>query len=146
MTWIESLINKFQALGYLNDRTYAENRARALLARGSSTRAVAMKLREKGVGDDDIKAAFASAREDVHDLDLAAAAALARRRRLGPYRRDVARVECRDRDLAALARAGFSYDIARRIIEAETVEFLQAMVAGELSDNLSRYMAENAHE
>ena len=144
--WIETLIIKFQTLGYLNDRAYAENRTRSLLARGSSSLAVAMKLREKGVGADNIEAALETAREDALDLDLVAAAALARRRRLGPYRRDDEREERRDRDLAALARAGFSYDIAKRIIEAETVDVLEVMVAGEHADDRLRYSADGIHE
>ena len=144
--WIETLITKFQTLGYLNDRAYAENRARSLLARGSSSLAVAMKLREKGLDADNIEAALETAREDALDLDLVAAAALARRRRLGPYRRDDEREERRDRDLAALARAGFSYEIAKRIIEAETVDVLEVMVAGEHVDDRSRYSADSIHE
>ncbi len=144
--WIETLVIKFQALGYLNDRAYAESRARSLLARGNSTRAVAMKLRGKGVDIENIKVALESVREDMPDLDLAAAAALARRRRLGPYRRNVAREERRDRDLAALARAGFSYDIARRIIEAETVEVLEAIVVGEHADDRLQYTADETYE
>ena len=104
--WIEALVTKFQKLGYLNDHAYAKGRARSLLARGNSTRAVAMKLRGKGVDIENIKTALEAAGADTPDLDLAAAAALARRRRLGPYRRNVAREERRDRDLAALAPPG----------------------------------------
>ena len=144
--WIETLIIRFQALGYLNDRAYAANRARSLLARGNSTRAVAMKLREKGISVEDIEVAFEAAREDMSDLNLAAAAALARRRRLGPYRLDVAREDHRDRDLAALARAGFSYDVARRIIEAKTVNILEAIISGEPENDRAQAHDEGAHE
>ena len=51
---------------------------------------------------------------------MGAAARYARRRRLGPFRAAPEREERRQRDLAALARAGFAYDVARRVIEAET--------------------------
>jgi len=53
-----------------------------------------------------------------------AALALIRRRRLGPYRDSATRADFRAKDLAALARAGFSYDLARRVIEAETQDVL----------------------
>lgn len=132
--WVEALIGKFQGLGYLDDRAYAENRARSLLARGTPARAVAMRLREKGVGAEDIEAALEAAREDAADLDLAAAAALARRRRLGPYRDRGIRVERREKDLAALARAGFGYDLARRVVDAESVDMLEAMLMEEEAD------------
>ena len=142
--WIEALVTKFQKLGYLNDHAYAKGRARSLLARGNSTRAVAMKLKGKGVDIKNIKIALEAARVDTPNLDLAAAAALARRRRLGPYRRNVAREERRDRDLAALARAGFPYDVAKRIIEAETVDVLEAILAGEYADDRLQYIADEA--
>ena len=145
-TWIENLIIKFQTLGYLNDRSYAENRARTLLARGISSRAVAMRLREKGVSAENIEAALKTAREAAPDVDLIAAAALARRRRLGPYRPDNEREERRDRDLAALARAGFSYEIARRIIQAETVDVLEVIVGGEHADDGFQYFADSIYE
>jgi len=57
--------------------------------------------------------------------DLAAAIAFARRRRIGPFRLDAARDASRERDLAALGRAGFGYELARRVIEAESVEELE---------------------
>lgn len=51
-----------------------------------------------------------------------AAQAYAKRRRLGPYRRPDQRAAHRDRDLAALARAGFAYGLARRVVDRETEE------------------------
>jgi len=53
----------------------------------------------------------------------------ARRRRLGPYRMPEVRAERRDKDLAALARAGFDYDTARRVIEAETLDDLDRLLS-----------------
>ncbi|MDD9876552.1 MAG: RecX family transcriptional regulator [Magnetovibrio sp.] len=128
--WVEALIGKFRGLGYLDDRAYAETRARALRARGVSGRGVRARLREKGVGADDIDAALAALAADVADPELAAALALARRRRLGPYRAGPARAERREKDLAALARAGFSYEVARRVVEAVSLEELEAEAHG----------------
>jgi regulatory protein len=47
--------------------------------------------------------------------------ALARRRRLGPFRKAEARAEHRLRDLAAMARAGFAYALAEKVIDAEEI-------------------------
>ena len=44
--------------------------------------------------------------------------AFARRRRLGPFR-TAGRAEHRDKDLAALGRVGFSYQMAKRVVDAE---------------------------
>ncbi len=81
---------------------------------------------EKGLPTDDIDAALAGLlTETGENTDFAAAVNLARRRRLGVYRSCSAHADMREKDLAALARAGFSYDIARRIVEAETPEDLE---------------------
>jgi regulatory protein len=77
---------------------------------------------EKGVAPDDIDGALAALAETAGNTDFTAAVNLARRRRLGPYRPLAARAEMREKDLAALARAGFSYDIARRVVDAATAE------------------------
>jgi regulatory protein len=53
------------------------------------------------------------------ETDLAAALALAKRRRLGPFRSPGVRAANRMRDLAALGRAGFAYDIARQVIDGD---------------------------
>src|SRR3546814_7265925 len=50
---------------------------------------------------------FRSLDELAAEPELAAAIAYARRRRLGPFRTPDARADRRDKDLAALARAGF---------------------------------------
>ncbi len=60
---------------------------------------------------------------------MAAALAHARRRRLGPCRPPAARKSMREKDLASLARAGFAYDVARRVVEAETAVVLERELA-----------------
>ena len=61
---------------------------------------------------------------DPRRREWRAAVALARRRRLGPYRPDNERKDKRARDLAAMARAGFDYDVARKVIDAASVDAL----------------------
>lgn len=126
--WVEYLIQRYQRSGLLDDAAYAEARAGDLLRRGTPLKGVRFKLMQKGVGEDDIDTALAAATEDTPEPDLAAAAALARRRRLGPYAAPDKREERRDKDLATLARAGFDYGTARRVIEAETVDDLTRML------------------
>lgn len=128
-TWLDAVIEKFERLGYLNDPEFAEMRARGLHNRGTPLAGIRFKLRQQGIGDDDIEAALATLEDETEstNLDLDSAIRLARRRRLGPYRSDDAdvRKERREKDLSALARAGFSYDIAQKIIDSDSVEELE---------------------
>ncbi len=119
---VDALVERFVSAGLVDDRVYAEGRALSLHRRGTAARVIRGRLRQKGVGDDDIEAALATVAEENPDGDLAAAVNLARRRRLGPYRSTGPEPDRRQRDLAALARAGFSYDIARRVLDGDGVD------------------------
>ncbi len=127
---VEAIIQRFLRAGLLDDRAYAEARAASLHRRGASLRAIRLKLSQKGIDAETADAALDSLRRTLAEdatpgaePDLQAALNYARRRRLGPFR-SKDRAEYHDRDLAALGRQGFSYDIARRIIEAEDPDSL----------------------
>jgi len=123
---VDRLVERFQAVGLVDDRTYAEGRALSLHRRGAASRVIRARLRQKGVGDGDIEAALAAVAEANPDGDLAAAVNLARRRRLGPFRAGATDDDRHRRDLAALARAGFSYDIARRVLSGEAGQEMES--------------------
>ena len=123
---VEEIIARFRSSALLDDRIYAEGRALSLHRRGISSQGIRARLAAKGVGADDIDSALAMLRDETDEPDLAAAIAYARRRRIGPYRTRGDREELRERDLAALARQGFGYDIARRVIDAHDPGDLEA--------------------
>ena len=122
--WIDALIQDFQKSELLDDRIYAEGRVQSMFRQGRSRRIMMRELRNKGVHADIIEAALAALAAENHAPDRTAALRYVQRRRLGPYRLG-SREEYRDRDLAALARAGFGYDTACRVIDAETQESLE---------------------
>jgi regulatory protein len=116
---VEALVERYLRSGLLDDKAYAEAKAASLHRRGTSTRGIRGKLSMKGLESDQIDAALETVDEETPgDTELAAAIALARRRRLGPFRIS-GRAEHRDKDLAALGRAGFGYQTARRVVDAE---------------------------
>jgi regulatory protein len=121
---VDALIARYRTSGLLDDAGYSRMRAESLHRRGSSARMTRMKLAAKGVAADDIDAALDALSETVSEPDLAAAVNYARRRRIGPWRTQN-RSEYRDRDLAALARQGFGYEIASRVVDASDNETLE---------------------
>lgn len=131
---VDELVARFAGAGLLDDGAYARGRALTLLRRGASRRAIRSALRTKGVGGDDIDAALARLADEAAEPELAAALTYARRRRLGPYRAAAEReakeqARLRQKDLAALARAGFGYGVAREVIEAVSPEEIEARAA-----------------
>ena len=113
---IEALLADLARMGLLDDRAWAEAQARTLRRRGASARAVAARLSARGTPRGEIEHLLAGEDEGA---ELQAARALARRRRLGPWRDPTERAERREKDLAAMARAGFRLDVARQVIDAD---------------------------
>lgn len=112
---IEDEVKKAMDAGFIDNARFATNQVYQQRGRGASARAIVARLKTKGVEDDLIQRALDGDERD----DEAAAERYARRRRLGPHRtRD--RVERRERDIAALCRAGFSFGLAARVIDGET--------------------------
>ncbi len=104
----------------IDDARLAQLWVVSLRRRGTSRRLIRQKLREKGVAPSHIEEALSDSSSDEEgDPELASAVAYAKRRRLGPYRKPYD--ECWERkrkDMATLARVGFSFGIAKEIIEA----------------------------
>jgi regulatory protein len=120
---VPDVVHRLAAAGAVNDAAYAESRARSLVRAGRSRRAVALHLAAKGV---DPATAQLALPED-NTSELAAALALARKRRIGPFRRGAAPDEAgRRRELAVLARAGFPQSVARQAlaVDADQAETL----------------------
>lgn len=109
---LDEVVARCLSSGLVDDRRFAEARAATLRRRGRSARAVAATLSAKGV---DRELAAQVSRVDDEE-ELAAARKAARRKRLGPWSRGD-RGASRQKDLAALARAGFSIAIARAVID-----------------------------
>jgi len=108
---LEPVIASAIRSGLLDDEAYAAAKTASLRRQGRSSMAVRARLGAKGLGRSAVEVALAGDMTDEQAVEL-----FARRKRLGRYRIDQTD-ETRRRDLAALARAGFSYGLARRIFE-----------------------------
>jgi regulatory protein len=122
--WITDVIDGLVRSSAIDDTRYADGKALTMLRRGQSPRKVRAYLASKGINQDSISAALSAAGEEIGDVDLKAAAAYAMRRRLGPFRIEDATQEKKQKELAILGRAGFRYETARKIIDAETEDDL----------------------
>jgi regulatory protein len=122
---IDAIVAKLVGSGVIDDKSFAQTKARALHRRGTSDRMTRHRLKLAGIDDETLKVALANLdREldsDPAEREWRAAVALARRRRLGPFRAARDRASHRLRDLAAMARAGFAYDLAKKVIDAEEI-------------------------
>jgi regulatory protein len=119
---IEAVIEDLKRTGLIDDARYAGVKARSLFNSGRSGRAIGAYLAARGVEPAVIGDALESRTDDAENYqepDLDAARRYARKKRLGPHRPPEQRAEKRDRDMAALGRAGFSWSIARSVVDEE---------------------------
>lgn len=112
------IVVRLAAAGAVSDSAFAESRASRLARAGHSRRAIAAALIAKGVARETARGVLPS-----DEAELTAALALARHRRIGPFRAGEAPDEAgRRRELGMLARAGFSATVARRALAMSTEE------------------------
>jgi regulatory protein len=125
---IAEIVAKFVDAGVIDDKAFAQTKARSMHRRGTSSRLTRQKLRHAGVDGDTLDKALEALDEELHTdpgkREWQAAVALARRRRLGPFRPAKERKDKRIRDLAAMARSGFAFDVAKKVIDAASPDAL----------------------
>ncbi len=126
--WIDEVLRKLTGMGLLNDVAFAEAKTRSLLRQGKPKRTIGFALRAKGVGQDDLEKALAAVEDP--DADLRAAIVFARKRKFGPFgpKLDPA---ARQRQFGAFARRGFSYDLARKILDAPSAEAAERLTGAD---------------
>jgi len=109
---VEALAERMAGLGYVNDRLYAESKAGAMARRGLGARRVREALRFAGVEAEDTEALAPAIEAD----ERASALAFARRKRIGPYARELADRPLQQKQMAAMIRAGHAPALARAIV------------------------------
>lgn len=102
--WIEAVVAQMVHFGYVDDDRYAERQIEKLKAAGKSRRFIEGKLMQAGVGNQ-------NGLPDDED-DLQSAICLVKKKKIGFMRDADAQTAFFKKDLAVLARAGFSYDTA----------------------------------
>ncbi|HVF83412.1 MAG TPA: RecX family transcriptional regulator [Sphingomicrobium sp.] len=112
---IDGLVERLAELGYVDDAAFALNKAHSLTLRGYGEGRVRQALKIAGVSDDDGEEARDSAAAQAAE----AALVFARRRRLGPFAKERTDLATRQKALAAMIRAGHSFTISKRLVDAE---------------------------
>lgn len=114
---VAEIVARFVSAGYVDDAAYARAKAGSLLRRGYGERRIGQALGAAGVDDavrDEVRPAEPEARR--------AALALARKRGFGPFGRAMPDRPLREKQLAAMLRAGHPLASARALVEAGSVE------------------------
>lgn len=118
---VQLALDRLTELALIDDQGFARGRGRSLVARGKSTLAIRAHLARHGIDRETAGSALDELAEEEAELELKAARAFVRKRRLGHHRPADARADHRRDDLALLMRQGFPGTVARTALEeAET--------------------------
>lgn len=119
---LDALVKRYSAVGLLNDTAFAEAKTATLRRQGRSKRDIIARLQSKGLKTADIEAALHALDAGTDkDAELSAATVFAKRKKLGVYNpRPPKDAKAVQKELAAMARAGFSYDIIRKALQTYT--------------------------
>lgn len=114
---VAATVARYVELGYVDDEAFARARSGSLLRRGYGSRRIGQALHADGIDQDlreQVRAPLAEQRQ--------AALACARKRRLGPFGAPPADRSAREKQIAAMLRAGHPLDSARYLVDAATIE------------------------
>jgi regulatory protein len=115
---ISDIVARYRALGYVNDEVFAQSRASTLSRRGYGAGRIKMSLFAAGVDS--------SLAEDASRVDpetaYQSALAYARRKQIGPFAHSPATPEKMRKIMAAMLRAGHSFELVRTILAFDPVD------------------------
>ena len=110
---------------FINDKFYSESKAKNLIQRGSSINKIRNYLINKGVGEKYIKNTIDLIQTNNEDQDFFSAIKICKKKRIGPSRDDANRSLFYKKDIGILARAGFDFEVSKRVMEIEKDEYLK---------------------
>ena len=122
-TIIDEIVSNLEKNKILNDELYSDSKARMFLRRGYSLNKINQSLRNKGIDSEYIKQSIEKIKENEIEPDFVSALKLCKRRRIGPLRPEANRELFYKKDMGILARGGFSYELSKRVLDLDTVEF-----------------------
>jgi regulatory protein len=120
---IDEIVRNLEKNKILNDELYSDSKARMFLRRGYSLNKINQSLRNKGIESKHIKQSIDKIKENEIEPDFVSALKLCKRRRIGPLRPEANRELFYKKDMGILARGGFSFELSKRVLDLETVEF-----------------------
>jgi regulatory protein len=120
---IDEILSNLEKNKLINDELYSDSKARMFLRRGYSLNKINQSLRQKGIDTEFIKQSIEKIKQDTIEPDFVSALKLCKRRRIGALRPQGNREIFYKKDMGIMARNGFSFELSKRVLDLETIEF-----------------------
>jgi len=122
---IDSVILSLVDQKLLSDKYYSDAKSKAFLRKGYSLNKIRYSLIKKGIDEKYIKDSISKIKENEADPDFFSAIKICKNRRIGPNREENNRPLFYKKDISILARAGFSYEISKKVLDIPKEEFIK---------------------
>ena len=124
--FIKLITTKFKRIGLIDDKKFSENKTLTYMERGYSRKKIAFNLKNKGISDENIQHGINSLEISYVNSELASALIYAKKKKILTFDKNEKDFNKIKKKLLQMVRAGFSYDIAKKIINLNNEkEFLE---------------------
>ena len=122
---IDVVLEDLEKSKFINDQFYSKSRAKSLIQRGSSINKIRNYLLSKGIRSKFINQTIEEIKENNQDQDFFSAIKICKKKRIGPCRNQNNRSLFYKKDIGILARAGFSYETSKKVMDLDKNEYLK---------------------
>ncbi|WP_321392346.1 regulatory protein RecX [Emcibacter sp.] len=120
--WIDEVVQYCRKHALINDELYAASKARSFVRSGNSRSKIIQKLLSKGISRSLVDKVLSELSTEMQDSELFAAVGYVRRRRFGAFAVKPCNEDKREKEMASMARAGFSYELSRQVLDKDREE------------------------
>jgi len=114
--YIDDILKKFKEIGLIDDKKFSEHRALNLVKRGCSKRKILINLKQKGIADEIAEKGIDNLKKFFFNFELASALIYAKKKKIISFNKKNKSFEENKKQLMQISRAGFTYDIAKKIL------------------------------
>ena len=124
--FIKLITTKFKRIGLIDDKKFSENKTLIYMERGYSRKKIAFNLKSKGISDENILHGISILEIYYVNSELASALIYAKKKKILTFDKNEKDFNKIKKKLLQMVQAGFSYDIAKKIINLNNEkEFLE---------------------
>ena len=105
--------------------TCSDAKSKVFYRKGYSLNKIRYSLIKKGIDQKYIQDSISKIKENESDPDFFSAIRICRKKRIGPNREENNRSLFYKKDIAILARSGFSYETSKKVLDIPKEEFVK---------------------
>ena len=133
--FIKLITKKFKRIGLIDDKKFSENKTLTYMERGYSKKKIIFNLKNKGLSNENIQQGINNLETSYVNSELFSALTYARKKKVINFEKKKNYDENKKK-LLQMSQAGFSYDIAKKIINLNNEkEFLDLEKYAKYGDN-----------